>query len=223
MAKKYPDITDYKNLNKYADLFKTSESGGKGQFLDGDPSYVTNDEALVKNLKLNYKVVYAGSEAALITGVPPGGEEQEAADRLLLRSAVVPVRGPAGPRQPPEVHGGCDADAGQGRVRLPETPLKKIVAKKFADSGSPAAAAIKASSGRTTTRTSWRSTSRRTRCPPTTPRRSGSRTTRTRSTPGSSSPSAPPGANVRTPRRLRPSGRTAFRSRSKRLHALTLA
>ena len=40
-------------------MFKTSESGGKGQLLDGDPSFVTNDEALVKNLKLNYKVVYA--------------------------------------------------------------------------------------------------------------------------------------------------------------------
>ena len=28
MAKKYPDITSWKNLNKYAHLFKTSESGG---------------------------------------------------------------------------------------------------------------------------------------------------------------------------------------------------
>ena len=86
MAKKYPDITDWKNLNKYADLFKTSESGGKGQLLDGDPSYVTNDEALVKNLKLNYKVVVGGSEAALIQSFRVGGEEQEAAARLLLRS-----------------------------------------------------------------------------------------------------------------------------------------
>ena len=33
-------------------MFKTSESGDKGQLLDGDPSYVTNDEALVKNLDL---------------------------------------------------------------------------------------------------------------------------------------------------------------------------
>ena len=70
MANKYPDITDWKNLNKYAAMFKTSESGDKGQFLDGDPSFVTNDAALVKNLNLNYKVVYAGSEAALITVVP---------------------------------------------------------------------------------------------------------------------------------------------------------
>ncbi|MFD8388736.1 hypothetical protein ACFV2N_05870, partial [Streptomyces sp. NPDC059680] len=31
----------------------------KGQLLVGDPSYVTNDAALVKNLTLNFKVVYA--------------------------------------------------------------------------------------------------------------------------------------------------------------------
>ena len=52
MAEKYPDLKDWNNLNKYASLFKTSESGGKGQLLDGDPSYVTYDEALVKNLGL---------------------------------------------------------------------------------------------------------------------------------------------------------------------------
>src|SRR4051812_21459982 len=45
LAKKYPDITDWKNLNKYASQFKTSESGGKGQFLGADPSFVTNDAA----------------------------------------------------------------------------------------------------------------------------------------------------------------------------------
>ena len=66
MAEKYPDITDWNNLNKYADLFKTSESGDKGQLLDGDPSFVTEDEGIIKGLDLNYKVVYAGSEAALI-------------------------------------------------------------------------------------------------------------------------------------------------------------
>src|SRR5690349_19525713 len=32
MADQYPDITDGANLNKYAALFKTSESGDKGQF-----------------------------------------------------------------------------------------------------------------------------------------------------------------------------------------------
>ncbi len=30
MAQKYPDITNWQNLNKYASMFKTSESGGQG-------------------------------------------------------------------------------------------------------------------------------------------------------------------------------------------------
>ena len=77
MAEKYPDITDWKNLNKYADLFKTSESGGKGQLLDGDPSFVTNDEALVKNLKLNYKVVYARQRDRADPGVPAGARSNK--------------------------------------------------------------------------------------------------------------------------------------------------
>src|SRR4030088_269093 len=43
MVQKYPDILDSKNLNKYAPILATSESGGKGQVLDGDPAFVTND------------------------------------------------------------------------------------------------------------------------------------------------------------------------------------
>ena len=117
MTEKYPDITDWNNLNKYADQFKTTESGDKGQLLDGDPSFVTNDEALVKNLELNYKVVYAGSEAALIEAFRRPPSSKEAADRLLLRPqwssqvALDKVELPAyrGLRRRPQ----------EGRLRLP--------------------------------------------------------------------------------------------------------
>ena len=67
MVDTYPDITDWHNLNKYADLFKTSESGDKGQFLGSDPTFVQYDEALIANLGLNYKDIFSGSEAASIT------------------------------------------------------------------------------------------------------------------------------------------------------------
>lgn len=143
MKQKYPDITDYKNLNKYADLFKTSESGGKGQLLDGDPSFVTNDEALVKNLGLNYKVVYAGSEAALITAF----RKAEADKTPLLgyfyspqwfQSEVPLVKVDLPPNTP-----GCDTNAEKVACDYPVYKLDKIVSKKFADSGSPAAALIK--------------------------------------------------------------------------------
>ena len=143
MAKKYPDITDYKNLNKYASLFKTSESGGKGQLLDGDPSFVTNDEALVKNLKLNFKVVYAGSEAALITSFRQAEKQQNpligyfyAPQWFLSEVPLVKVA-------LPKYTAGCDAVPAKVACDYPETKLKKILATKFADSGSPAAAVIK--------------------------------------------------------------------------------
>ena len=38
MAEEYPDITNWENLNKYADLFETPESGGKGQSWTATPA-----------------------------------------------------------------------------------------------------------------------------------------------------------------------------------------
>src|SRR5688572_32991453 len=66
LAEEHPDITDWENLNDYAQEFATSESGGKGQFLGADPSYVQFDEAIIDNLKLDFEVVFSGSEAASI-------------------------------------------------------------------------------------------------------------------------------------------------------------
>ncbi|MEV1247884.1 ABC transporter substrate-binding protein [Nonomuraea sp. NPDC049750] len=143
MAKKYPDITDWKNLNKYASLFKTSESDGKGQFLDGDPSFVTNDAALVKNLKLDYKVVYAGSETALITSFRQSEKEQKPIigyfydpQWFLSELKLVKVNLPAYTK-------GCDTDAAKVACDYPPYELDKIVSKKFADSGSPAYTLVK--------------------------------------------------------------------------------
>ena len=73
-------------------MFKTSESGDKGQFLGSDPTFVTNDEALITNLELNYKVVYSGSEAASVDRVPAGRGREEAAPSATstIRSGSTP-------------------------------------------------------------------------------------------------------------------------------------
>jgi glycine betaine/proline transport system substrate-binding protein len=143
MATKYPDITDWNNLNKYADLFKTSESGGKGQLLDGDPSYVTNDEALVKNLKLNFKVVYAGSETALITAF----RQAEANKTPLMGYFYEPQwflsEVPLVHVNLPSYTEGCDADPAKVACDYPPYDLDKIVSTKFAESGSPAYTLVK--------------------------------------------------------------------------------
>ncbi|MDI3419787.1 glycine betaine ABC transporter substrate-binding protein [Streptomyces sp. B-S-A12] len=65
-ADKHPEILDYKNLNKFAKDFKTSESGDKGEFIGAAPSYTTYDKYLIKNHNLDFKIKETGNEAAQI-------------------------------------------------------------------------------------------------------------------------------------------------------------
>lgn len=144
MAQKYPDILDSKNLNKYASILATSESGGKGQVLDGDPAFVTNDEALVKNLGLDYKVVFSGSEAALIQSFRTAEKNKTPLLGYFYEPqwflSEVPLKKVSLPAYTP----GCDADAEKVACDYPDYKLNKVMAKKFADSGSPAAKLLKA-------------------------------------------------------------------------------
>jgi glycine betaine/proline transport system substrate-binding protein len=143
MVKEYPDITNWRNLRKYTDLFKTTSSGGKGQLLDGDPTYVTNDKALVKNLKLNYKVVFAGSEDALIAAFRKAETNKTpllgyfySPQWLLSEIDLVNIPLPA-------YTPGCDNNPGTIVCDYQPYDLDKIANKKFAYSGSPAATLIK--------------------------------------------------------------------------------
>jgi len=146
MAQKYPDITSWKSLNKYASMFKTSESGGQGQMLDGDPSYVTNDQALVKNLHLNYKVVVGGSEAALIQSFRNAEKNKTPLlayfyepQWFFSEMKLVHVNLPTYSSDPKV----CPTAPSQIRCDYPPYNLNKLVSTKFAQSGSPAYTLVK--------------------------------------------------------------------------------
>jgi glycine betaine/proline transport system substrate-binding protein len=143
MAKKYPDITNWKNLNKYADLFRTAESGGKGQLMDGSPSYVTNDKALVQNLKLNYQVVFAGSEAAQITQMRQFAKQKKPFLTYWYMPQWLFKKVPMTEVQLPPYKEGCDADPAKVACAYPHTPLEKYLNANFAKSGGKAAAFLK--------------------------------------------------------------------------------
>jgi glycine betaine/proline transport system substrate-binding protein len=143
MKQEYPDITNWRNLNKYSTLFRTSKSGTKGQLLDGDPTYVTNDKALVANLKLNYKVVYAGSEGALIDAFRRAEANKTpllgyfySPQWLLSEIDLVHI-------SLPDYTPGCDANPETVACDYQPYDLDKIANRKFAYSGSPAATLIK--------------------------------------------------------------------------------
>jgi len=143
MAQKYPDILDSANLNKYADLFKTSESGDKGQLLDGDPSYVTNDEALVTNLKLNYKVVVGGSEAALIESFRSAEKNKTPLLAYFYEPQWFFSEMKLARVKLPAYTDGCDADPKTVACDYPPYKLNKLISTKFASSGSPAVGLVK--------------------------------------------------------------------------------
>ena len=139
LAQAHPDITDWNNLNKYADQFKTSESGDKGQLLDGDPSYVTNDNALVNNLKLNFKVVQGGSETALIQSFRQAEQQKQfflayfyEPQWFFQEMKLVKVN-------LPPFKDGCQPEGSGVACDYPPYDLNKIASAKFASSGSPAA------------------------------------------------------------------------------------
>ncbi|MEU8585456.1 ABC transporter substrate-binding protein [Streptomyces sp. NPDC048664] len=143
LAKQHPDITDWKNLNKYEGLFHTAESGGKGQLMDGSPSYVTNDKALVNNLKLNYQVVFAGSEAAQITQMKQFAKAKKpfltywySPQWLFKKIPMTEVKLPA-------YKEGCDADTAKITCAYPKTPLQKYLNTDFAHHGGKAARFLK--------------------------------------------------------------------------------
>jgi glycine betaine/proline transport system substrate-binding protein len=143
VVQQHPEMKTWKGLLKDWALFKTAESGGKGELLDGDPSYVTADEPLINNLKLNLKVVYAGGEASQITSVKQAYAQKKPIlfywytpqwlnAELKLTEVLLPPR-----------TSGCDAVVAKTNCAYPSYDLRKVISAKFAKSGSPAVNVIK--------------------------------------------------------------------------------
>jgi glycine betaine/proline transport system substrate-binding protein len=65
---RYPALASWEGFKDAAivDIFKTPASGNQGQFLSGDQTWVQYDADIIKNLGLDFKVVFAGTETAMI-------------------------------------------------------------------------------------------------------------------------------------------------------------
>ena len=145
MVEKYPDITDSKNLNKYADLFKTADSGGKGAWYEGPPGYTTIGEKMIKANNLNFKAISTGSEAALIETITKAEENKTPALIYWWEPGTLFVKLPGLDKARVNFPASdwTDAAKASGLTDYPETPLIKLASKKLMDSGSPFATLIK--------------------------------------------------------------------------------
>lgn len=138
MVEKYPDIVDSKNLNKYADLFKTADSGGKGAWYEGPPGYTTIGEKMISANKLNFKAISTGSEAALIDVLTKAEANKTPALAYFYEPQTFFVKMPAllKSRVNFPANDWSDAAKASGLTDYPETVLKKLASKKLMDSGS---------------------------------------------------------------------------------------
>jgi glycine betaine/proline transport system substrate-binding protein len=143
LAEENPDILDYNNLNKYASEFATSESGGQGQFLGSDPSYVQFDEAIIDNLGLDFKVVFSGGEAATITAFEQAQENKEWLIGYFWEPQYIHAEVPMEQVKLPPYEPGCQDVPEEVACDYPETPLKKFVYTEWAESDSTAVDLVK--------------------------------------------------------------------------------
>lgn len=144
MAEEYPDITNWETLNGYAEMFRTSESGDKGQFLAGDPSFVTSDAGIINGLDLDYEVVYAGSEAALIEAFRSAEQNRTPLLGYFYSPQWFLNEVPLVKIELPPYTEGCDADPENITCDYaPYSPLDKYVSKNLEDKAPKAAQFIK--------------------------------------------------------------------------------
>ena len=75
----HPELATWEGFKNadLAKLFATAETGDKGQFLQGDPSWVYFDADIIKNLGLELQVVQAGSEDAVKAAVDAAYSRKE--------------------------------------------------------------------------------------------------------------------------------------------------
>ena len=75
----HPDIATAEGLANpdNAALFATAETGDKGQLLFGDPSWVTYEADIIENLGLNFQIVQAGSEEAILSALDAAYSREE--------------------------------------------------------------------------------------------------------------------------------------------------
>ena len=114
----HPELKTWEGFkdDKLAKLFSTAESGDQGQFLMGDPSYVTYDEQIIKNLNLPLKFVVAGSEAALMTAIQQAETDQKPLLLQFWQPHWMPPNAKLTEVKLPDITTACDASrvAGDG-------------------------------------------------------------------------------------------------------------
>ena len=144
----HPEFKNWEGLKGEEDIFKTAESGSQGMFLGGDPSYVQKDTELIEALGLNFKHVTAGAEPAQVARWSQLYKQKKPVIFYWYTPQYLNQEYDLAEVQLPARKANCKDDAKSGgdvaqyKCAYDVTIINKLFSKKFADSGSPAYAAL---------------------------------------------------------------------------------
>src|SRR5262245_30972015 len=124
VVEQHPELATWEGLKKPEDvaLFKTSETGDKGQFLAGDPAWVQYDEDIIKNLGLDFQVVKAGTETAVLAAVDSAYSRKEPILFYFWTPHSVHAKYKLTPIKLPDYTDACYAKAKDGGVACDYPP-----------------------------------------------------------------------------------------------------
>ena len=120
-------------------MFATSETGSSGQLVDADPSFGSYDQQIADNLGLDFKVVYAGSEAAELTALDAAYSKQDPFLFYFWTPHWAQAKYDLTLVELPEITPACEDaaanDVREVRVRVPAGPAVQGVQRGPADEG----------------------------------------------------------------------------------------
>ncbi|MBL8045621.1 MAG: ABC transporter substrate-binding protein [Anaerolineales bacterium] len=134
MVDKDPSLATWEGLKNNAAMFKTAETGDAGQFIGGDPSFVQYDETIITNLSLDYKVVFAGSEQAILSALDAAYTRQEPILFYFWTPHAIHAKYDLVPVALPEYNEACYADAAKIACDYPPDVLYKAAYAGLKDS-----------------------------------------------------------------------------------------
>jgi len=137
VVEQHPDLATWEGFTNpdNARLFATAETGDKGQFLAGDPSWVQYDEDIIKNLGMEMQVVTAGSEEAIVAALDAAYSRQEPIVFYFWTPHSIHAKYDLVQVELPPYSDECYAKAESGGVdcAYPSDDLFKIVAASLKD------------------------------------------------------------------------------------------
>ena len=124
VVEQHPELANVDGFKKPEDvaLFKTAETGEKGQFLAGDPAWVQYDEDIIKNLGLDFQVVRAGSEQAVLAAVDSAISRKEPILFYFWTPHSIHAKYKLTPVKLPDYNDACYAKAKEGGVNCDYPP-----------------------------------------------------------------------------------------------------